>query len=44
MHEPNCFLPKGFQVLALEQVTSMRGWTVSLRRRAEQKGCHGVYH
>lgn len=44
MHEPSCFLPKGFQVLALKRVTSMRGWTESLRRWAEQKGCHGIYY
>lgn len=32
MQEPNCSLPKGFQVLALEPVTSVRGWPESLKR------------
>ena len=36
-HEPNCSLPKGFQVLALEQVTSTRGWPESLRLGLSKK-------
>lgn len=36
-HEPNCSLPKGFQVLALERVTSTRGWPESLRLGLSKK-------